>query len=335
MARQFHFSTELFTTQTFILATAALISWGCSSTPTPHDPPKPTPAAAAATETAPPDKGPDAVVKDDLKSGDIAPHVVEQKVKVEEMSPQLKPVLGAPTPAPGAVADLPPTVSAPAEKHAEASEGKEETKKEAKAHDETPGVSADKALGWLKNGNVRFVKHRLRNDGATAKDRARLSEGQHPHSAILACSDSRVPPEVVFDQKLGEIFVVRTAGEILDSAAIASLEYSVEHLGTKLLVIMGHEDCGVVKAAMMTKEGQSHGSAAADYLINEVRTHLKDVWDGHASASEGVIKESKANAKGVAKDLLARSELIRKRVSDGSLHIETAIYHLKSGEVEF
>jgi carbonic anhydrase len=86
-------------------------------------------------------------------------------------------------------------------------------------------IDASTALRYLRNGNKRFTEHKLRNDGISARDLERLSTGQKPHAIVLSCSDSRVPPEILFDQKLGEIFVVRTAGQSLDSSAVASIEY--------------------------------------------------------------------------------------------------------------
>ncbi|MGZ3798075.1 MAG: carbonic anhydrase, partial [Pseudobdellovibrionaceae bacterium] len=130
------------------------------------------------------------------------------------------------------------------------------------------GVNAKTALAWLKNGNTRYLKGTLRKDGQSNKDRERLVTGQKPHTIILSCSDSRVPPEVLFDQKLGEIFVIRTAGEALDNAAIASVEYALEHLGSHLLVVMGHESCGAVKAAFSTLKGEDAGSPALDATSN-------------------------------------------------------------------
>lgn len=101
-------------------------------------------------------------------------------------------------------------------------------------------VAAEKSLGWLKNGNTRFVKGRLRADGISAKDRARLLAGQKPHAVVFASSDSRIPPEVIFDQKLGEIFVVRTLGLSLGGNVVSSIEYAVQDLGANLVVVIGH-----------------------------------------------------------------------------------------------
>lgn len=112
-----------------------------------------------------------------------------------------------------------------------------------------PGpVSAEKSLGWLKNGNTRFTKGRFRNDGVSAQDRRRLAFEQKPHATIFTCSDSRVSPELIFDQKLGEIFVVRTAEIILDKNIQESLEYAVTSLGTNLVVLLGSEGCGDLQA---------------------------------------------------------------------------------------
>lgn len=105
-------------------------------------------------------------------------------------------------------------------------------------------VSAEKALGWMKNGNTRFATQRVRADGISAADRARLALGEKPHSTVFACSDSRMPPELVFDQKLGEIYVVRNDELKVDQNAISSLEKAVDKFGTQLLVVLGNTDCG-------------------------------------------------------------------------------------------
>jgi carbonic anhydrase len=195
------------------------------------------------------------------------------------------------------------------------------------------GTDAKTSFRWLNNGNNRFVRGKLRNDGQSHKDRKRLEGGQKPHAIILSCSDSRVPPEVLFDQKLGEIFVVRTAGEALDSAALASIEYAVEHLGSHLLVVMAHESCGAVKAAYSTLKGQDAGSPSLNKLVQDIHPRLKRFM-GHKPTA-GFLSEAKANASGVARDLVGRSQIIAERVENDQLSIETAVYHLGSGRVEF
>ncbi|WP_413287787.1 carbonic anhydrase [Bdellovibrio sp. HCB337] len=203
----------------------------------------------------------------------------------------------------------------------------------AAAHSKRGSVPSEKALGWLKNGNTRFVKHSLRNDGDRAKDRTRLSEGQKPHSIVLSCSDSRVPPEVVFDQKLGEIFVVRTAGQALDFGAIASIEYAIEHLGSNLILVMGHESCGAVKAALATLNGSDAGSPWLNGLVHDLQPHLKSF--AGKPVSEHAAVEGWANTEGVAKDLVSRSQIVRDAVNTGEVKIQTALYHLGTGKVEF
>lgn len=161
----------------------------------------------------------------------------------------------------------------------------------------------------------------------------RLAAGQAPHSIVLSCSDSRVPPEVVFDQKLGEIFVVRTAGQSLDNAVIASIEYGVQHLGSNLILVMGHTSCGAVKAAMETVAGGDTGSPYINALVAEVQPRLGDRSRG--PASENLATEGWENARGVTQKLLEKSKIVRDAAKSGSLRLETALYHLKSGQVEW
>jgi carbonic anhydrase len=191
------------------------------------------------------------------------------------------------------------------------------------------------SLAWLKRGNIRYVKSRFRNDGASQKDRDRLVSGQKPHSIILSCSDSRIPPEIIFDQKLGEIFVVRTAGEAIDSVAIASIEYAVEHLGTKLIVVLGHEECGAVKAAIKTLDGSSAGSPHLDKLVGDIHPRIKTMMAGKKSPSLMVADEAKENAKCIATDLQSRSSIVKEKVEGKELSIVPGIYHLKTGVVDF
>lgn len=127
---------------------------------------------------------------------------------------------------------------AAAAQHISTNHGKEPTARAAGP------VAAEKSLGWLKNGNTRFIKGKFRADGASAKDRMRLVAGQKPHAVVLTCSDSRVPPEVIFDQKLGEIFVIRTVDLSAAADVVTSTEYAVGELGSNLVVVMGHESCG-------------------------------------------------------------------------------------------
>ena len=197
----------------------------------------------------------------------------------------------------------------------------------------TPVIPAETSLRWLKNGNTRFMKKNFRSDGRTQKDRERLAKGQHPHAIVLACSDSRVPPEIVFDQTLGEIFVIRVLGEALDATVIASIEYAVEHLHTGLLVVMGHSQCGAIQATVKTPEGTSAGSEYVDKVISDIRPRLASMKSEPASLNLEV--ESTLNADGVARDLVQRSSLLKNAVESGSLVIKAALYRVDSGKVTF
>lgn len=203
------------------------------------------------------------------------------------------------------------------------------------AHRTAGPVPATQSLGWLKNGNTRFRKGFLRADGQSHKDVLRLAKGQKPHAIVVSCSDSRVPPEVVFDQKLGEIFVVRTAGQSLDSSAIASIEYAVEHLGSNLIVVMGHESCGAVKATLSAiKDKADLGSPYLNQLVSNIRPRIANL-SARQPASEGLVMEGWENAKGASKELLTKSEIIRRAIESGDVKITSALYHLGTGEVEW
>ncbi|NUM58249.1 MAG: hypothetical protein HUU56_06440 [Bdellovibrionaceae bacterium] len=199
--------------------------------------------------------------------------------------------------------------------------------------DKSDSVPAEKALGWLKNGNTRFMKGYFRKDGASKKDIERLSSGQKPHSIILSCSDSRVPPEVLFDQKLGEIFVVRTAGQSLDSASLASIEYAVEHLGSQLLVVMGHSSCGAVKAAFGAAPGTDIGSPHLNALVADIQPRIASKMK--AKPSESYVAEGWDNTMGAVTELMEKSKIVREAVKNNHLRIESALYHLNSGAVEW
>lgn len=194
-------------------------------------------------------------------------------------------------------------------------------------------VEWSKSLGWLKNGNTRFVKGSLRKDGQSRKDVKRLVAGQKPHAVVLTCSDSRVPPELAFDQKLGEIFVVRDIGEALSPATIASIEYGVQHLGANLVVVMGHSHCGAVNAAIVTPPGGDAGSPSLNEVVHDIQPRLASF--AGKPPSPGLIEESWANVSGVAKDLYSRSEILRSAIDSGQVKIVEGLYSLHTGVVTF
>ena len=200
-------------------------------------------------------------------------------------------------------------------------------------HVESDSASPEVGLRYLRNGNIRFVKGRLRNDGASTKDIKRLASGQKPHTVVVSCSDSRVPPEIIFDEKLGEIFVVRTAGETLDPTSLGSIEYALEHLGTKNIVVLGHTNCGAVKAAFSTLNGQDAGSENLNKLVQDIHPRIQQFKN--KTPSHDYYDEGLANASGVAADLVKRSHIIAEKVEHNGVKITPAIYDLDTGKVTF
>ena len=126
------------------------------------------------------------------------------------------------------------------------------------AAEETAAPAPDQALAMLMAGNQRYTSSHLQHPHEAATWRHQLTKFQHPYATILACSDSRVPPELLFDAGLGDLFVVRVAGNIAADAVVGSIEYSIEHLGTRLVLVMGHESCGAVQATIGGGEPKTH-----------------------------------------------------------------------------
>lgn len=194
------------------------------------------------------------------------------------------------------------------------------------------GSPAGESLVKLKAGNARFVsspEDALPVDGAR---RTALATGQTPFATILSCADSRVPPEIVFHTGLGDLFVVRAAGNITDKAILASIEYSVEHLNVPLVVVMGHESCGAVKAAVDTPAGQSLGPNL-DYLIAAIRPSVKAT--ASRPAAERMRAAILANVEETLNDMVAGSHILREFAGDGKVQFIGAYYELASGQVYF
>jgi carbonic anhydrase len=191
----------------------------------------------------------------------------------------------------------------------------------------------DEALARLKAGNERFVKGNLKQLDLMqmVKDSKRA---QHPGAVVLSCIDSRVPVEIVFDQGVGNVFVARTAGNVLSDDTIAGLEFATKVVGSKLIVVMGHEDCGAVAAACKgVKLG--HITELLAKIQPAVDTVKKEDPKGSCKSEEFVDKITGTNAQSVAKQVLAQSPIIAKLVADGQIKIVSAMYHTDTGKVEF
>lgn len=189
------------------------------------------------------------------------------------------------------------------------------------------------ALQGLADGNTRFVEGKQAPHVLGAERRRELAKGQHPNAVVLSCSDSRVPPEYVFDQQLGEVFVVRTAGNVADGVALGSIEYAVEHLGVPIIVVLGHRSCGAVKAAVEARQKHVHPHGNIAEVLKLVMPAVAQAE--RAKAPDLLNASIDANVALEAKALVKRSPLIAERVKAGKVKIITAIYDLETGKVEF
>lgn len=186
--------------------------------------------------------------------------------------------------------------------------------------------SPDDALLELKAGNLRFLDGKLvntdyRNQIEQTKD------GQHPHSLVLSCMDSRIPPEIIFDQGIGNIFVTRVAGNVVDPNILGSMEYAVKIVGSKLIVVMGHNDCGAVKGAIDNVELGN---------MTQLVDQIKPAITSDTTSKNNMLDEtSKNNIKMTIENILKSSSVINELVKEKKIKIVGAYYDVTSGEVTF
>jgi len=187
-------------------------------------------------------------------------------------------------------------------------------------------VTADSALAELKSGNAHHVEHRYQHPHATVNRRRQLASGQNPHAEILSCSDSRVPPELIFDVGLGDLFVVRVAGNVVANTELGSLEYGAEHLHIPLLVVLGHQHCGAVTAAVEGGEAGGHINALVNLLVPAVQK-------SRGLPGDAVENAVKANVEMVVKQLRTSTPILSHLASQGKLRVVGAVYSLDTGKV--
>jgi carbonic anhydrase len=198
----------------------------------------------------------------------------------------------------------------------------------------TDGVmpSPEEALQRLQAGNARFVGGKCTHPRVDAKRLVETADkGQHPFATVITCSDSRVPVEVLFDQGIGDVFVIRVAGNVCDTDEVGSIEYGVDHLETPLFVVLGHTHCGAVTA--VTTEAQLHGSIPP--LVDNILPAVKKAaaMNPHLSKEELVPEAIKANCWQSIEDLFKASPATRDRVKAGKLKVVAAIYNIRTGKV--
>jgi carbonic anhydrase len=195
------------------------------------------------------------------------------------------------------------------------------------AHPEQPTVAPAEAVSKLKEGNGRYTTGNLQHPGQTTERRAELAKDQHPFAVILSCSDSRVPPEIVFDQGLGDLFVVRVAGNVIDDHGLGSIEYAVDHLGARLIVVLGHQSCGAVKAAKETIAAKGKAPGHIQSLV----TAIKPVVE--ATAKDDLETTVKANVKHVVQALRSSTPILKAKVDSGEVQVIGGYYSLDTGAV--
>jgi carbonic anhydrase len=196
-----------------------------------------------------------------------------------------------------------------------------------------PACTAEEALNRLKEGNARFVSGHARFPTVQTDVLAELAKGQRPYATILGCSDSRVPPELVFDAAFGELFVIRVAGNVLGPSIVGTLQYASTHLRTPLFLVLGHEGCGAIEAAIAEKfHGANHRNRIA-LLLQNIMPAL-DNLDRTLSAAALLSAGVEANVRWTMRQLFESPEG-KDRAARGEMKLLGAVYDLPTGRVRF
>ncbi|MEB3982658.1 carbonic anhydrase [Mycobacterium sp. 663a-19] len=192
-----------------------------------------------------------------------------------------------------------------------------------------PNTSPVTAWKALKEGNERFVAGKPQHPSQSVEHRANLAAGQKPTAVVFGCADSRVAAELIFDQGLGDMFVVRTAGQVIDSAVLGSIEFAVTVLDVPLIVILGHDSCGAVKAAVAAIED---GAIPAGWVRDLVERVAPSILMGRRDGLTRVDEFEERHVSETLAQLMARSSAIAERVAAGTLAIAGVTYHLADGK---
>jgi carbonic anhydrase len=195
-------------------------------------------------------------------------------------------------------------------------------------------VSPDAALNMLTAGNKRFVAGKASHPNLSAERRQQTAEkGQKPFAVVLACSDSRVPVEEIFDRGIGDIFTVRDAGNIATKTDIGSIEYAVDHLGTPLVVVMGHSQCGAVTATVKGGEAPPNIKAIMEFIAPAL-ARVKATTPDKAGETL-VVEVINANVRQAMADIIKNSPIMREKLKDGQVKLVGALYDIKHGTVSW
>ena len=190
------------------------------------------------------------------------------------------------------------------------------------------GLDAEESLKKLMDGNRRFVSETYDRGDIGPGRRAEISKGQRPFAVIVDCSDSRVVPEFIFDQGLGDLFVIRTAGNIVDDIAIGSVEYAVKHLGVRLVLVLGHDDCGAVKATVAGGKAEGH----IDAILQAIRPAVAVAMQKPGNLLDNAIAQ---NVDMVINRLQSAQPILAQALQTGDVRIVGGVYHLKDGSVDW
>jgi carbonic anhydrase len=193
--------------------------------------------------------------------------------------------------------------------------------------------TADQALERLRAGNARFVRGEARFPTVQKEVLAALARGQHPYATILGCSDSRVPPELLFDAGFGELFILRLAGNVMSEEVAGTLQYAALHLHTQLFVVLGHHGCGAIQAALAMKHGSRRERARIENLLERILPGLEGL-DPDLSPEALLLAAVEANVRWTIAQILASPEG-RMRQAEGVLRLVGAIADIRTGEVRF
>ena len=199
--------------------------------------------------------------------------------------------------------------------------------------DHTANISADDALQRLVEGNARFLRGEARRVSDPRETVSELALGQHPFATILGCSDSRVPPEWIFDAGLGDLFVVRVAGNVLSPEVAGSLQYAGSHLKTPLLVVLGHEKCGAIQAALQVMNERVQQLSRIQLLVDNVLPALDGLDPGLPQAAQ-LARAVEMNVRWTLRAITESPEG-QARVAEGRVKFVGAIYEIETGRVRF
>ena len=201
------------------------------------------------------------------------------------------------------------------------------------AHDTAPAYTAAEVLARLQAGNERFVRGEARFPTVQKDILAELAKGQQPYATIIGCSDSRVPPELVFDAGFGELFVIRVAGNVISHEVMGTMQYAAVHLKTPLFLVLGHEGCGAVQAALASKFRGARERSRIERLLDNIIPGLDDV-PADVSAEEQLKVGVESNVRWSMRQIMETPEA-QARAAQGVIKLVGAVYELTTGRVRF